>query len=136
MEYWHSLEILVTCMLCGLIWTIQWVHYPSFAFIDRERFTNFHAWHGRRIGLLVVILMPLELAAAVIAVEAAPDQATWIGLSLVVLIWLSTALIQIPAHKKLAEGFDPDAHRRLVRGNWIRTVAWSARSLLVLDVFA
>lgn len=30
-----------------------------------------------------------------------------------------------------AHGFDADAHARLVSSNWIRTVAWSARALLL-----
>jgi hypothetical protein len=44
--------------------------------------------------------------------------------------------LQVPAHGVLAEGFDADAHRRLVASNWIRTIAWTARSLLLLALTA
>jgi hypothetical protein len=60
---------------------------------------------------------------------------TWqlaIGLALLAVIWLSTALVQVPCHKRLSQGFDAATHRRLVGTNWIRTVAWSLRGLLVL----
>jgi hypothetical protein len=30
-------------------------------------------------------------------------------------------------HARLVNGFDPAAHAWLVNGNWIRTVAWTAR---------
>ena len=38
------------------------------------------------------------------------------------------------SHARLAQRFDADVHTRLVRTNWIRTVAWSA--LGVLDLIA
>jgi hypothetical protein len=47
-------------------------------------------------------------------------------------IWLSTALLQVPRHRALEAGFDPAAHRALVATNWIRTVAWTARGFLLL----
>jgi hypothetical protein len=46
-------------------------------------------------------------------------------------IWASTALLQIPAHGRLASGFDASAAATLVSSNWIRTVAWSARGAIV-----
>ena len=55
-----------------------------------------------------------------------------LGLVLVVVIWLSTALFQVPQHRRLESGFDEQAHRRLVNTNWIRIIAWTARSILTL----
>ena len=65
-----------------------------------------------------------------------PAWQVWTGLALVGVIWLSTALLQVPLHNTLAAGFDADVHRRLVATNWIRTVAWSLRSALVLAMLA
>lgn len=48
------------------------------------------------------------------------------------LIWGSTALLQVPMHNALSTGFDSKAHRSLVLSNWIHTVAWSLRGVLVL----
>jgi hypothetical protein len=56
----------------------------------------------------------------------------WIGFGLLVLIWLSTIVLQVPRHTVLGKGFDTAAHRQLVVSNWVRTAAWSARSVLVL----
>lgn len=56
------------------------------------------------------------------------------GLALVAVIWLSTALLQVPCHELLCVGFDPAVHQRLVWTNWIRTAAWSLRGFLVLWV--
>jgi hypothetical protein len=59
--------------------------------------------------------------------------AAWVACGLVGIIWLSTAFLQVPMRRRLAAGFDDDAHRRLVSLNWIRTTAWSVRGLLALS---
>ena len=63
-----------------------------------------------------------------------PDVAAWArrGAALVLALWLTTALLSIPAHQRLASGFDSAAHRSLVRANWIRTLAWTARGLIAM----
>ena len=123
-----------TWMLTGLIWTIQLVHYPLFALADRGQYAAFATDHGRRITLLVGPAMTVELALAVWLVvrrpAGVPGAWAWAGLALVAVIWLSTALLQVPEHARLASGFDADAHARLVSGNWIRTAAWTLRAVL------
>ena len=42
------------------------------------------------------------------------------------------AFLSVPQHAVLARGFDADAHASLVTTNWVRTVAWSARGLMLL----
>jgi hypothetical protein len=56
----------------------------------------------------------------------------WIGIGLILAIWLSTFFLQVPLHERLAQGFDAETHRSLVNTNWIRTAAWTLRAVLVL----
>jgi len=80
--------------------------------------------------------MLVELATTVFLLslpeEAAPRSAAWIGAALLALIWVSTALLQVPQHNILAAGFDRPAYQMLVTSNWLRTVAWSLRAVLAL----
>lgn len=122
----------VTLLLVGLIWTMQVVHYPLFRYAEGEHFEEFHAAHAQRITWLVGLLMPAEALLAGLLVFHVPSPWTWIGAALVLALWLTTALLSIPAHQRLASGFDSAAHRRLVRTNWIRTLAWTARGLIAL----
>ena len=46
-------------------------------------------------------------------------------------IWVTTALVQVPLHRRLSEGYDASSGRRLVTTNWLRTALWSGRGLLV-----
>jgi hypothetical protein len=53
------------------------------------------------------------------------------GLSLVAIVVLSTALVQVPLHESLRRGDAPaETVDRLVRSTRIRTAAWSARAAL------
>jgi hypothetical protein len=54
------------------------------------------------------------------------------GLAILIVIWLSTALVQVPLHRRLERNADRRAERWLVGTNWVRTVGWSVRSLLAL----
>jgi len=58
----------------------------------------------------------------------------WSCLTLLAIVWLSTAFLQVPQHSILEAGFNAEAHRKLVSTNWIRTVLWSTRAIL-LSVF-
>jgi hypothetical protein len=124
----------VTWALVGLIWTIQVVHYPLLAGLDRAAYPTWQRRHMTRITVVVAPLMVVEALAAVVALVFALGEAggpqlpwLWVGLALLVGIWLSTALVQAPIHGRLAGGFDPALHRRLVRTNWVRTLLWTAR---------
>lgn len=122
-----------TWALVGLIWTVQVVHYPLMAQVGREAFAVYHRRHARQITWIVAPLMAAELGTAAGLVWAGSRE-PWLLASLVPLAynWLATALVQIPLHARLAEGFDDSAHRRLVATNWGRTWAWSSRGLLLL----
>ena len=128
-------QVLSTWFLVGLIWTIQVVHYPLFGAVGADRFAAYEAAHSRLITLVVAPVMFVELAGAVALVMSRPSQTpawiAWIGLLLVLIIWFSTAFVQVPAHARLAGGFDVQAHAKLVSTNWIRTVAWTVRGGLM-----
>jgi hypothetical protein len=80
--------------------------------------------------------MLVEAATALALVALPPPNVPrllpLLGVALLVVIWLSTSLLQVPRHRELVSGFDASAHRRLVASNWIRTTAWSLRGALVL----
>lgn len=62
--------------------------------------------------------------------------AVWAGFALLAVVWLSTALLQVPRHTTLGNGFDTADHKSLVASNWLRPTCWSARGLLVLWMIA
>lgn len=129
-------HLAATGMMIGVIWFVQVVHYPLMALAGEDGYPAYQAEHQRRTGIAVAPPMLLELATgAWLALRPSPflpASAAWTGLALLAVVWLSTFLLQVPQHRRLERGFDAAAHRRLVRGNWIRTVAWTLRGFLLL----
>jgi hypothetical protein len=125
-----------TLFMTGLIWFVQIVHYPLMARVGRGGFADYEQLHSSSTTRVVGPPMLAEMATALLLVASPPQRipaaAVWTGLGLLALIWASTWLLQVPQHGILSNGFDAEAHRRLVQTNWIRTVLWSFRAILVL----
>lgn len=129
-------NLVATLFLVGLIWMVQIVHYPLFDGVGRENFIAYQKRHQFLITFVVGPTMLIEAFSSLLMGWNPPAGAGhWIvyaGISLVFVIWISTAAIQVPCHTKLLQGFNQTVHRRLVRYNWIRTIAWTARGTLVI----
>lgn len=125
-----AVQAFCTFGMTGVIWLVQLVQYPGFARVGADGFGDFHRHHCRSIGLVVGPLMVLELLTSLLLAAAGEPVWFWrIMLGLLLVIWFSTALWQGPLHGRLQrEGPRPDLLRALVRGNWLRTVLWTARS--------
>ncbi len=125
-----------TWAMVGVIWFVQLVHYPLLDRAGGTAFATFQRENTRRTAWVVVPPMVVEALTAIALValppRGVPRAVAGAGLGLLAAIWLSTFLLQVPRHQRLARGYHPGAHRGLVRTNWLRTLAWSARGLLVL----
>lgn len=134
-------QVGATLAMVGVIWVVQLVHYPLFAHVGADRFGAYHAAHVQRITWIVGPLMLAELATALWCLSAPPTRALgwWpfaLGVALIAIAWLTTALASVPYHNTLASGPNPDALAGLVHTNWPRTLAWTARGALVLWITA
>ncbi len=132
------IQVAATWFMVGLIWLIQIVHYPLFAEVGLDTFSRYSARHQFLITWIVGPVMVAELLTAAILAWYPPSPPTslWLkaGLALLLVIWVSTAVLQALQHGRLSAGFDLDRIHALVRWNWIRTIAWTARGLILLVV--
>ena len=126
-----SIHLAATAAMVGLIWFVQLVHYPLFARVGAAEFVDYEAAHTRLTAYVVGPAMAVEGVAALIIAGWFRAQAglglTLAGLVLLALVHVSTVSLQVPAHRRLASGFDDAVAKRLVRSNWIRTAGWTAR---------
>lgn len=122
--------------LCGIIWVIQVIHYPFFARLERENYIKHHKRHIYLISFLVIPAMLTELFTSVLLVLQPSEFRIEfiIGLILVLMVWASTFFVQLPIHLKLLRGYNKERIDKLVSTNWIRTIGWTAKSILTLYV--
>ena len=130
------LQVASTLAMVGLIWFVQVVHYPLFSRVGLSEFPQYETDHQRLTSWVVIPLMLTELATAILLLWFRPagvgSTAIWIGIALIAAIWLITFTVHVPLHGILTTNFDTNSHRKLVAGNWWRTVFWTLRGVLVL----
>ena len=131
-------HIAITFFMTGLVWFVQVVHYPLFRLIGDDAFKRYVVDHARLITLVGFPGMLLELVTGIMlgltdfAVDFAPLY--WVGMLLIVFIWISTFALQVPLNTRLASGFNQAIYRSLIQSNWIRTLSWSLRCFLLVTV--
>lgn len=132
------ISTVATWAMVGLIWAIQLVHYPMLVELSAHRPAAAMAEHQRRITPVVGPFMAAEGVTALILLVDRPDTmsavSAWTAAILLGVALLSTALVQVPLHERLARRHEEAAATQLVRSNWIRTVAWSVRGLVLAGV--
>ena len=128
-------HLALTWALVGLIWTVQLVKYPSFALVGPGQFAAYHKQHTTRMTWVVAPLMGGELLTGLALFWLVPGGLSpawlWTGLGLIALNWAWTALVAVPLHTRLGPR-DDGLKGALVRANWVRTLAWSARGVWAL----
>ncbi len=124
-----------TWFMVGLIWTIQAVHYPLFRLVGEDGFTAYEAAHTARMGRLLAVPAGAEVVTAALLVRLRPDGVPlWLVLAagaVLAGLWVTTALVQVPLHRRLGEAPEAAALAHLTATNWWRTAGWTLRGLLV-----
>jgi hypothetical protein len=133
-EILFLIQIFSCFSLFGLIWTIQLVHYPSFLKIDKLEFKDFSNLHSKKISLIVVPIMLLELVSGSMLLILFPSIVTGSNFLGIIIIWTSTLFLSMPLHRKLASGKDEALIEKLIKTNWPRTIIWTLRSFLLLII--
>ena len=119
--------------MLGLIWFVQIVHYPLFAKVGKENWLAYEKAHTHQTSFVTAPLMIVELLTAIAIIFWGwniPIWWVWLNLVMVIGLWLSTFLIQVPLHNQLLKRFSEAAIRKLVNSNWIRTILWTLRALI------
>lgn len=126
--------IFSTIFITGLVWFVQIIHNPLMRHVGEKEFRQYEQRHTRLAGFLIAPVMLIELVATTVILINDPDTAIVIASGLLAVIWLSTFLIQRPLHQKLSLSFNQAHLGKLIRTNWIRTIAWTLKSAVMLTM--
>ena len=99
------MNLISTWYMVGLIWMVQLVHYPLFAKVSPENYVTYQQLHERYITPVVGVPMIIEIVTAIALLNYLPKGISaawvWTAMVLLVIVWLSTAFLQVPCHGKL-----------------------------------
>ena len=126
-------HLIFSAIMVGVIWVIQLVHYPAFHFIDKDMYASFQKFHMNKISIIVIPIMLAELITGMMLFLDKSSKSPFLIISFVilVLIWLITGVFFSKAHNELMTGYQELVVNQLVVMNWIRTLLWTLRLLLL-----
>jgi hypothetical protein len=109
------------------------VHYPMFQFLDLTTYSNAMQFHQQRISLIVVPLMLFELLSGAYLAHsqwAALSGFHTINIACLLIIWGHTFGLMVPFHQTMATQPNIALLQKTLQHHWIRTLAWSLKSVL------
>ena len=119
-------RLLLDFGLCILIWMVQLIVYPSFAFYNNTQLLTWHKTYTKAIAFIVIPLMLGQLGIAIYQVFLVQNSYTLVSIILVVFLWGITLLKFAPMHQQISEGNTQiQLLKTLVQMNWIRTIIWT-----------
>lgn len=129
------LNLVATFTMVGVIWFVQVVHYPLLAVVPVESASTVAVDHQRRTGWVVMLPMAVEGFTTLGLLKWVPEGVAWWvpwlhGVFLAIALGC-TIFLSVPRHARMASHPDALVGRELVLTNWPRTIAWSARGVVV-----
>jgi len=124
------IHIVTTIFMTGLCWFVQIVHYPLFRVIENNKFPAYERKNAIT-GFITVPIMTIELLTGLILLYNYQNSLYLLNIVLLTIIWLSTLVFQVPIHLKLMQEGSPKLITKVIKTNWIRTLSWTARTLLM-----
>ena len=129
------INLLSTWTMVGVIWFVQVVHYPLLSVVPVESAASVAVEHQRRTGWVVGAPMALEGVTTLALLVMVPEGVAWFvpwlaGIPLAVALG-ATIFLSVPRHERMAREPDAQVGKELVSTNWVRTIAWTVRGLVV-----
>lgn len=127
-------NLIATTLMVGVIWFVQWVHYPLLATVPDDRAVEVAQQHQRSTGQVLALPMLIEGVTTLALLVARPKGVfmilPWIGAVLLAVALGCTVFLSVPLHAKMASNPTAEVGRKLVITNWPRTIAWSLRAVV------
>ena len=135
MKFYFLIQIISNSVLLGIILVTQFITYPSFLSVSKQKFYYFHNKYVNRISFLVIPFMTLELFSLCYISYVLNDFLLIKGLIILLSIWLSTFIIMVPLHNKLSLKYEKELVIKLINYNWLRTLLWSIKLIFILYIY-
>ena len=131
----YFIQIVCNSYLVSLVFMTQFITYPTFLHIDKDKFSEYHRKYVNNISFIVAPVMLIELLTLLLIAYFSKDFLIIKSLILLLVIWLTTFFIMIPSHNKISKSFNIKEIKSLINYNWIRTILWSFKLLVIIFLY-
>ena len=127
-------HLVSACIMVGVIWFVQLVHYPLLAVVPVESAKQVAEKHQKWTGIVVGPPMAVEGVSTLILWANTPSGVwwwlTWANGACLAVALLCTIFLSVPRHARMVDAPDAQVGKELVLTNWPRTIAWTMCGLL------
>lgn len=122
--------------MTGSIWMVQTVLYPTFNFIDPKRHMQFERLHQQKLSALFIPFMLIEVITSLVLCFSENNYfyLIYVNILLVAAILYVTYVVQKPTKSNRGKKRGRNAVKKMIWGNWARTILWSVRALVMLII--
>ena len=131
----YFIQIVCNSYLVSLVFMTQFITYPTFLHIDKDKFSEYHRKYVNNISFIVAPVMLIELLTLSLIAYFSSEFLIIKSLFLLLVIWLTTFFIMIPSHNRISKSFNNKEIKSLINYNWIRTILWSFKLLVIIFLF-
>ena len=127
-----SIFLLVTVTLIGVL------YFKLHALPEKMAHNENHA-QFQLVGVLSLLALFTHnnifwIAALLLAADRGVRRSAVIGAIAMAVVLVISGFWSAPAHAELADGFDPAVHSRLMTADLVRTIAWTIRGVVAVDI--
>ena len=102
----YFIQIVCNSYLVSLVFMTQFITYPTFLNIDKDKFSDYHRKYVNNISFIVAPVMLIELLTLILIAYFSKDFLIIKSLILLLVIWLTTFFIMIPSHNRISKSFN------------------------------
>ena len=125
-----AVHLALTAAYAGFQWTVRALVYPQFALVPPADFPAYERRHQQRVSRVVGPLFAGQGVTTIWLLTDRPGGTPLLpvlaGAACLAVVLAATALGAVPLHRRLEQGWDDGAHRRLLRVDTVRAVAATA----------
>ena len=131
----YFIQIVCNSYLVSLLFMTQFITYPTFLHIDKDKFSEYHRKYVNNISFIVAPVMLIELLTLSLIAYFSSEFLIIKSLILLLVIWLTTFFIMTPSHNRISKSFNKKEIISLINYNWVRTILWSFKLLLIIFLY-
>ena len=102
----YFIQIVCNSYLVSLVLMTQFITYPTFLNIDKDKFSDYHRKYVNNISFIVAPVMLIELSTLSLIAYFSSEFLIIKSLFLLLVIWLTTFFIMIPSHNRISKSFN------------------------------
>ena len=129
-----QINLISNILMIGVSLVVQIIIYPSFKFIQKVSFKEYHLNYMNKMSYVVAPIMLLEIISSFLLLFFNKSLTDIFGFILLSLVWFVTFFFIVPLHNQLNIKFGIIDLKKLIKLNLIRTFLWIFKFVIIIKI--